>query len=72
MNLKKKMVTMMQPSACISKLVSPKGLLGKIQILCVELIMPASIQELKVKLSFNFMKHHAVRMYGGMWRFRSS
>jgi hypothetical protein len=53
---------MMQTSACISKLVSPKGLLGKIQILCVELILPASIQELKVKLPFNFMKHHAVRM----------
>jgi hypothetical protein len=57
---------MMQPSACISKLVSPKGLLGKIQILYVELIMPASIQELQVKLPFNFMKHHAVSVCRGM------
>ena len=35
MNLKKRMVTTMQHSACISKLVYPKGLLGEIQILCV-------------------------------------
>ena len=35
MNLKKRMVTMMQHLACISRLVSPKGLLGEIQILYV-------------------------------------
>jgi hypothetical protein len=62
---------MMQHSACISKLVSPQGLLGEVQFLCVKLIMPASFLDLEVKLPFNLMKHHAMSMYGSMeiWSF---
>lgn len=67
MNLKKRMVTMMQHSACISKLVFPQGHLGEIQFLCVELTMPASFQELKVQLPCNLMKCQAMKIYGGMW-----
>jgi hypothetical protein len=58
---------MMQHSACISKPVFPQGHLGEIQFLCSALTMPASFQELKVRLPFSLMKHCAMKMCGGIW-----